>query len=290
MHSENWDDLRFFLAVAAHGSMSGAARALGVNQSTVHRRVAQLEGRLGARLFERRTQGAALTAAGERMLPRARQVAEEVDALRRSVRGADAALTGTIRVTTVLELFQVLAPWFAAFREAYPRIELTVLTDPRVLSLQRNEADIALRPGAPPTEPEVVGRRLVPLGLAVYGSPAYLERRGRPTSVEALTGHDWVAFLSAGGRSVAAPGGARVVAQVDSRLGQQAAVRAGIGLATLPVFMAEQAAGLERLFDVPVDGLFLWLLFHRELRQTARLRAFVHFLQARVAEAGPNWA
>jgi len=287
---DNWDDLRFFLAVARSGGLSAAARDLHVNQSTVFRRVAQLEERLDARLFDRQARGYALNAVGEEMLGLALRVEEDVLSLSRAVQGADHQLRGTVRVTTVLELLERIAPYLARFRADHPGIEIEVNTDQRVYSLTKREADVAIRPGGPPTEPDVVGRRLVRSTTAFYASPKYLEDRDVPRDIGALEGHDLIGFPR--GRSV--PGPARdddIVFRADSMTAQAIAAAAGIGVARLPTFQGDHHPGLVRLFHPPTDGDYhLWLLIHADLRQTARVRAFVDFIAAAVAADAASFA
>lgn len=282
---ENWDDLRFFLAVARHGGLSGAARALAVNQSTVSRRITALEEQLDARLFDRQARGYALTAVGEAMLVLAARVEDDVFAVDRSVSGADQALRGVVRITTVDEVLQAVAPALAEFRQAYPGIILDVDTDLRAASLTRREADIALRPGFAPTEPDVVGYKLVGMSYAFYASPAYVDARGRPRRVADLRRHDLIGFANERRQSIlrSLVEEPEVVFRAHGMPAQAIAARAGIGIAYLPRFMGEPDADLVRVLAPKVDhGFHLWLLIHADLRQTARVRAFVEALSASV--------
>lgn len=278
--SENWEDWRFFLAVARHGSLSGAARHLGVNQSTVHRRIAHLEGAHEAQLFDRMPRGYALSPLGEAVLPAVERLEEEVLSIRRTVSGADASLRGTIRFTTVLELFECVAPALAAFCAQHPGIELDVSTSSRRLRLGRHEADVALRPGLAPTEPDVVGRRLRPSPLGVYAAASYLSERGAPTSLAELGGHDAIVVRE---RSLLEHAKRAVV--VDTKMAQAAACRAGFGLADLPCFLGDRDPALRRLFVIEPGDVHLWILVHVDLRRAARVRAFVDWLEAALEEA-----
>lgn len=282
---DNWDDLRFFLAVARTGSLSAAARALAVNHSTVFRRIGALEEGVSARLFERRARGYALTAVGERMLTIAEQVEDDILALSRTVLGADTSLRGPVRVATVDELLALIAPRLYRFYERYPDIELEVSAEPRIVSLTRREADVALRPGGRPDEPDVVGRRLCGLAAAVYASPAYIARHGQPERDHDLDEHRFVGMASSSVRVsmsrmlrelVAEP---RIAFRANNMLGQLAGARAGFGLAILPCFMGDPEPGLVRVVDPDPDHVAgVWLLIHGDLRQTARVRALVDFL------------
>jgi DNA-binding transcriptional LysR family regulator len=185
----DWNDLRSFLAIARQGSLQGAARTLGVNHSTVFRRLNALEARLGARLFDRSARGYALTAAGEHMLASALRVEDEILGLERRLLGGDVRLSGTLRVTTTDTLVHgVLGPHLRAFQTAYPAIELELITGNAFFDLSKREADVALRPSRHPGD-AMVGRRLAEIAVALYGARDYLAARGRPPSVAALDGH-----------------------------------------------------------------------------------------------------
>jgi len=278
---DNWDDLRFFLAVARAEGLSGAARALRVNQSTVSRRITALETQLDATLFERHARGYALTTVGEAMFELATRVEDDVFAVDRAVSGADATLAGRVRLTTVDEVLDAVVPTIAGFVEAYPGIELEVDTEVRTASLTRREADVALRPGLAPTEPDIVGRKLVRLDYAFYASPGYIEQHGRPRRVADLPRHRFVGFAGERRQSllrsfVAEP---RLVFVAHAMPAQASAVRAGMGIAYLPRFVAEHDERLVRVLAPRVEhGFHLWLLIHADLRQTARVRAFVDAL------------
>ena len=168
--NQNWDDLRFFLAVARAGTLSGAARSLGVTHSTVFRRLGTFEERLGVRLFERLPDGYALTGAGEAMQETAIRIDEEIIALSRQVTGQDQRLSGLIRITAIDMLATGLLPrHLAAFHAAQPGIELEVIVSDTPLDLTRREADVALRIGNTPQE-TLVGRRVGRLAFGAYAS------------------------------------------------------------------------------------------------------------------------
>ena len=282
---ENWDDLRYFLAVAREGTLGAAARGLGVNQSTVFRRIDQLEQGLGTRLFDRRPRGYTLTAKGENMVALATRIEDDVLALDREVSGSDQELKGTIRITTVDEIHERIVPHFRTFRDRYPKIDLEVNTDLRLFSLSRREADIALRPGAQPTQPEIMGRKLVRLAAAVYASQKYLAKSKRPRRRSDLANHCLISFDDTRKHASTeqwlranAPN-ARVGYRASSMLGQLAAARADLGVAILPCFMGDPDPILERLFLVTdIWDYHLWLLVHADLRQAARVRAFSDFI------------
>ncbi len=279
---QDWDDLRLFLAVARAGSLSGAARALGVTHSTVFRRIGAFEERLGVRLFDRLQGGYDLTAAGEEMRESALRIEEEIAALALKVTGQDQRPTGTIRITATDFLAQALLPaHVAAFRAERPGIEIEAIVSDTVLDLTRREADIALRIGNPGQE-ALVGRRIGQLAFAVY---AARDRAGDPA-----TG-DWVGYGASHGPLSRAMARwwprMRQVYRTNSITAAQAAARAGIGMAALPCVLADRDPGLVRLCPLPEPfALDLWLLTHEDLRHTARIRMFLDFMGTAVqAEA-----
>jgi DNA-binding transcriptional LysR family regulator len=282
---DDWNDLRTFLAIARQGSLQGAARALGVNHSTVFRRLNALEARLAVRLFDRSARGYALTAAGEHMLASAERVEDEILALERRLLGGDVRLSGTLRVTTTDTLVHgVLGPHLRAFQTAYPAIELELFTGNAFFDLSKREADVALRPRRHPGD-AMVGRRLAEIAVALYGGRDYLAARGRPPSVAALDGHAVIIGDASLGHLPATrwlaertPAGATML-RCNSWLSQFAAARAGLGLAALPCFLGDPAPELIRVLPPePALAGELWLVTHPDLRRTARVRAFMETL------------
>jgi DNA-binding transcriptional LysR family regulator len=282
---DDWNDLRTFLAIARQGSLQGAARALGVNHSTVFRRLNALEARLAVRLFDRSARGYALNAVGEHMLASAERVEDEILALERRLLGGDVRLSGTLRVTTTDTLVHgVLGPHLRAFQTAYPAIELELFTGNAFFDLSKREADVALRPRRHPGD-AMVGRRLAEIAVALYGGRDYLAARGRPPSVAALDGHAVIIGDASLGHLPATrwlaertPAGATML-RCNSWLSQFAAARAGLGLAALPCFLGDPAPELIRVLPPePALAGELWLVTHPDLRRTARVRAFMETL------------
>jgi DNA-binding transcriptional LysR family regulator len=190
MRDVDWDDLRFFLAVSEHGSISGAAKLLNVNHSTVLRRLASLEKRLGARLFDRLPDGYEMTAQGEELRNQLRGVSEQIETAQRRLSGRDLGLYGAIRITTTDTLMHgLLMPYLAEFRALNPAIQMEIVINNTFLSLTRREADIAVRPSnIVPENP--VGRRAGRLRTAIYASKSYLKKNAKKKEWAA---HDWVA-------------------------------------------------------------------------------------------------
>jgi DNA-binding transcriptional LysR family regulator len=283
--SGDWNELRSFLAIARQRSLQGAARALGVNHSTMFRRLNALEARLGVRLFDRAPRGYVLTAAGEQMLASAERVEDEILGLERRLLGGDVRLAGTLRVTTTDTLMHgLLGPHLRTFQEAYPAIELELITGNAFFDLSKREADVALRPSRQPGD-AMVGRRLAAIAVALYGDRDYLAKRGRPARAAELAGHPLImgdaslAHLSATRWLATHAPAAASVLRCNSWLSQCAAARAGLGLAALPCFLGDPTPELVRVLPPqPELAGELWLVTHPDLRRTARVRAFMEML------------
>lgn len=282
----NWDDLKLFLAVARAGSLSGAARRLGVNHSTVYRRIAGFEDGLGARLFDRLPNGYALTSAGEEVLAAAERVEADIVALDRAITGRDRAVAGRVRIAATDFLARWLLPRpLTEFRTEYPGIEVELLIGNEALDLSRRETDVALRISNAPPE-TLVGRRIGALRFAVYGAQDYLAARDEAP----LDAQDWIGFDAAHRPLVQqferlVPG---VVPGIrsDSVACVVDLARAGAGLAFLPCAVAEHDHLLRQVTELAEPfALDLWLLTHEDLRHTARIRALMDFVADRLGRA-----
>ena len=282
----DWNDLRYFLAVAREGSTIAAADALKVNQSTVQRRLAALEDELERKLVERFPTGYCLTATGLALRPHAEAVEAAIAAFERELSAADRELSGTIRVTGAEGLvYLILTPLVEAFRSAHPGVAVEVITTERKLDLARGEADVAFRTGVLESS-DLVGRKVADLAWAVYATRGYVERHGRPAhprEIEKPCGDP----LRGGAqrdprRPLAAIGsraGARVAARSGGVPGMLLMVRSGVGLAALPAHIGDSEAE-PGTRDDPVPELMspIHLLAHADLHKTARVRAFFDFV------------
>jgi DNA-binding transcriptional LysR family regulator len=284
----DWTALRDFLAVAETGSLSRAARRLGVSQPTLTRRMAALEARLRTELFRRTARGVELTEAGELVLPAARQMEQEAHGVEIAISGRDAALAGVVRVTSTEGLgIHWLTPALAEFQLAHPAIEIQLLVQNQVLNLLQREADIAVRLSRP-LQPDLVGRKVGELGFGLYASKEYLARRGRPAALKDLARHRSVAFDESA-RWLTGPGAeleralsaASVAYRANSGQAQLAAIRAGCGIGVAVRFLARRHADLERVLPDVELSLELWLITHPAMRRSARIRAVFDFLSQR---------
>lgn len=269
----DWDDLRLFLAVAREGSISGGARLLGVQHSTVSRRLRALETALGARLLERKKGGYELTAAGESLELAARRMEQEVLAAEGALGGKDTRLTGELRVTAINNMAStVLMPMFASFSRKYPDVELHIVVSNTYASLPQREADIAIRLTNTPSD-TLIGKRLVTVASTVYGSRGYLSTLRAEGGKPVWLGVECCGFHRAWTRD--ACGGQAHNFYLDDTLLTKAALKEGLGVAYLPCFMGDTDPDLERYCPPdPQLNLGLWLLFHPDLKRTARVLAF----------------
>ncbi|HFD32794.1 MAG TPA: LysR family transcriptional regulator [Gammaproteobacteria bacterium] len=278
----DWDDLRFFLAVARKGSIRAASSSLSVNHSTVLRRINAFEEKLNVRLFERLPTGYVLTPTGEEMVESAQRIEDEVVKLDRQVIGRDAQLSGVLRVTMPLILAtHLLAPEFAAFTTAYPGIQLELAASDEEFNLKKREADVAIR--ITPNPPDyLVGRKILKPAKGIYASHNYLKQhdpKNHPEKMNWLGWEDGVAHPQwvKDSEFPSSP----IRHQADSLLVQLEAAKADMGLAMLPCFLADPVQSLQRLHLIPSSAAScgdLWILTHKDLRSTARVRVFVDFM------------
>jgi DNA-binding transcriptional LysR family regulator len=289
----DWNDLRYFLAVARSSSLTRSAADLRVSQSTVSRRIAELEAGIGMTLFQRHQTGYFLTDEGREVLRHAEVVEDGVLALERGVAGLDNKPAGTVRLATSENLAtDLIIPALPAFRELYPGICLEIITSTATAELGRREADIALRV-VRPTRGNLKVRRVGHMTYSVYASRDYLERTPAVEG-EPLGGRHFIAWDDAHSHMPAAAWLAREhpdckVALVTSSLPTQiAAVRAGLGLAVLPDFLTIKD---DFVRVIPADQMFsaeVWLVTHADLVASARVRAVGDFLSEQVMRSNPE--
>lgn len=280
MHGMNWDDLRLLLAVQRCGSLSGAARHLGINQSTVSRRVLGLEQALKIKLLERQPGGVALTNAARAFCALSEETESQLDLLMGQLGDALHQITGPLSIACVdMMADQFLAPLLADFQSQHPQIELTLLTGLETLDLMRGRADVALRVSRGP-DGRLMGRRLCDFGLAVYAAS------GPESWPLPQTWIGWADGRQIDAKIPEALTRLPVKHQADSFLVMRAMVRAGLGLAVLPCYWADPDPTLQRAFPdcVSHHDLGLWLLYHPDRKQGPRLRAFVDFIVGEVLE------
>ncbi len=287
MHSAamlHWDDLKYFLAVARNGSTIAAGKALAVNQSTVHRRLEEMERRLKRKLVKRETTGYRLTDYANQLLPFAERVEEAVIAFERHVTDETRDLTGVIRVTCPEPVVRILtkSALFERFYARHPGLHIEFVASDRYVDLSKGEADIAFRSGD--TNDELVGRKVAESLWAVYASQSFIEHFGKPARVEDIANFPIIAFAESLGehRSLVwlkeiAPD-ANIASRNTSVLGLMAAIKTGIGIGALPKAVGDAEPELVNLFGNIRDLTRDWrLLAHPDLRHSPRVAAFFDF-------------
>ncbi len=280
-----WDDLKHFLAVARTGSLTGAALSLQVSLATVSRRIAALERRLGARLFDRKRSGYALTESGDAIRLKAEEIERAIFSVEREVLGRDRHLSGNVRVTTGDDIAAiVVAPKLAAFSARYPGISLEIVARFEIANLARREADIGLRTVAP-RKGEFLVCHVGWWKLGLYAARSYAQSHNLQQGADDLSNAAIITWdaehanLGGGPWFAKHARGARVVLTANSRLIQWAACKAGLGVAILPCVAADREADLVRLLSPErVVSTKLWLVVHRDLARTSRVRVVMDFL------------
>lgn len=304
----DWDDLRFFLALSRHGSLSAAAKVLHVSQSTVGRRLTSLEATLAVRLLNRTPDGYVPTLAGAAVREKAERLEAEAIALERDVSGRDGRMRGLVRVTCAETMAaHVLAPSFARLHATHPDVMIELIPNPRELSLSMREADISVRLSKP-EQHDLVVRRIGGIAFGIYATAEYLREHGAMEFDDGCTGHrlitqiDDVQEMTQSAWLTEMASRATVVLQTSSHEAAVIAAANGGGLACLARFRADAEERLIRL-PVPTEppSADVLLLVHKDNRNTPRIRVvlthitecireFASMLQPQDAEGHDVWA
>lgn len=276
----DWNRARAFLTTAEEGSLSAAARVLGLTQPTLGRQVSALEEELGVVLFERVGKGLVLTPVGRELLDHARGMQDAAGRMSIAAAGQSQSIEGRITITaSEVMSAHVLPPALTRLRQAAPRLEIDVLASDSLQDLQRREADIAIR-HVRPEQPELIARLVREPTASLYASEAYLARRGRPASIEDLASHDFINFgdtevMLGFLRPLGLP-----VTKDNLRVGSSSGVSAwamvqhGLGISIMSDDVAGATLGVERLLPGQLEPVRfpIWLTTHRELHTARRIR------------------
>lgn len=277
-HMIDWTDLRHFVALAREGTLSAAARALGVDHVTVARRIAALEQATGLKLVDRRARLYVLTAEGRRLAAAAAPMEETAHAVDRAIKAAHPGLTGEVSISAPPALANaMIAPRLIELRRRHPGITIKLMGEKRTASLNRREADLALRLSRP-TEAGLVARRLGSFGFSLYAAPSYL--RDTPSSELSFIAYDASMDEAPQQQWLKAIAGPRAIVLLTNDLtNQAAAARAGVGLAALPHFLGDLDPQLVR-YDAGRREISreIWLAVHADLARTPLVRAVMQFL------------
>lgn len=291
----DWNRARAFLVTAEEGSLSAAARALGLTQPTLGRQVAALEAELGVALFERAGRGLTLTPSGVELLDHVRAMGDAAGRLSLAASGQAQTVEGRVTISaTEATAAYVLPEIVAAICEAAPKLTIAIVASNALSDLRRREADIAIR-AARPTDPELIARRLADEPVHLYAAPALLDRLGRPQTMAGLKdapfigfeeNEQWVEALESRGCPVNAE---NFQVMTASHPVHWELVKAGLGIGVMPQRVGDRTAGVERAvpgpapFPVPV-----WLVAHREVRTSRRVRLVFDRLATLLGEREPD--
>lgn len=290
MHQNfDWSLVQSFLAALDHGSLLAAARSLGSSQPTLGRHIAELESQLGVVLFERTGRGLLPTATALRLAESARAMEAGAHQLARSVSGADAGVSGTVRITASQPVAcALLPPLLARMRQALPEVQVELVSSNEVTNLLRREADIALRM-VRPDQASLVARRIGQVTLSACAHRDYLRHKGTPRQPHELLQHELVGTdrnedilrgFAAMGFPVERP---HFALRTDDLMAYWAAVRAGLGIGFVADYLLRTDADVVAVLPkLPLPELPIWLTVHREIRTSRKIRAVYDFLAAEV--------
>lgn len=286
-HAFNWDDLKIFLAVARSGTLRGGAERIHVNHTTLTRRLSIMEERIGSRLFDRSKSGLVLTQIGEDLMPHAERVEEEMTAASRMIIGRDAEPTGTVYVTMPHGIAMTsIMDDLTAFADRYPNIALNLSFTNDVADLTRREADVSLRV-ADKVDEDVVGRRLVQMSQAAYCTRDYAQRvkDNGGDGLHFIGWHEPEGDTTSKWLQESFYPRATLKHRVSELVPLITLAASGLGMVYLACNLGDRHPDLIRApFQKPLAYRSLWLLLHRDLRRTARIRCFVDFLADRIRE------
>jgi DNA-binding transcriptional LysR family regulator len=282
----DWNDLKPFLAVARGGSTLAASKALGVNQTTVARRIEVLEGVLGLKLFERGQTGSRLTEAGRDLLAEAEKVELSAKVFESRAQAHQRGMAGTLRITCVeLIANMTLTPAIAEFRQLYPEVQVEVVISDQQLDVEGGEVDLAIRSGGALPMSNLIARKIAEYPFALYCSRDYAARKGAPASLAMLAEHDLIGgasgleLMPGFGWMFEKAGGKAPVTRSNSLTNLIHAVSAGLGIAPLPCTVADADPNFLRCSnDIDVALTTSWIVVRREIKDTPRVRAFIDFL------------
>lgn len=286
MHNmTDWNDFHYFLTVALQGSLNSAAKQLGVNHSTVFRRINSLEEKMDVRLFKRMKKGYVLTAAGEEVLESAQRIEDHIHAIQRKLVGKDIRLSGNLKLSTTDTLgYYWLPPYVCRFKARYPDIVLDIDIKTRFTSLTKREADIVI-PAVNKQPDYMVGRKLVPLQVNLYASAGYIDQYGKPANPSDFNAHR---FLLPNEALAGLPANrwlrkyvpdSSISALSDKLTGLYQLARQGLGIAPLPHYVGDPDPAMHKVMALPQSCHHeVWILTHPDLRQTARVKAFMQFM------------
>ncbi len=280
-----WDDFRFFQAVKRTGTLKAAAATLKTDQATVGRRLYALEEKLGTKLFEKRSTGYFLTAAGERISGSIDRIESEFDGVVRAISGDEARLEGTVRIAAPGALANhFLIPHLKSLTVKNPGVTLEFLTGPDVVNLAKREADIAIRL-VKPKQRNLQLKKIGTMSLGLYAAKSLWKGKKAPATLEDLARYPFAGLVDEAMSELEADLLARLGSGLNYALKTHAwtavhsAVEAGMGFGILPHFMIRSTSACDRLDLVAPESCPIWLVIHPDLKNNARVRLVVDAIQ-----------
>lgn len=289
---KNWDEVRTAFQVARHGTVSGAAEALGVHHATVIRHIDALEAQLGVKLFQRHARGYTATEAGEDLMRVAQTTNDQFGQLEGRIKGRGTDVSGELVVTALGGFAALVAPILAEFQAAHPDLLVRFLTGARVFRLEYGEAHVAIRAGDGEVQPENVVQKLAQLPAGLYGADSYVAKYGAPKDVADLVNHRFVGHDNPDSRApfyrwlkTQVPR-ENVVFRSTSDRAVSAAIREGAGLGFLPVWEVDETEPLIQVMEPRQEwDINVRLITHVDLHRTTKVQTFLTFLK----ERAQNW-
>lgn len=290
---ENWDEVRTAYQVARHGTVSGAADALGVHHATVIRHVDALETRLKIKLFQRHARGYTATEAGQDLLRVAQATDDQFSQLEGRMMGRGSDVSGELVVTSLNGLAPLMAPALASFQAAHPEVTLRYLTGDRLFRLEYGEAHVAIRAGSPPDQPDNVVQKFFEAKVALFASDAYVAVHGRPAGPQDYANHRFVGHDSTDNRApffqwmnTNVPRENVVFRSTDNRA-MELAILAGAGIGFMALSDAAQHSGIVQIAETRTEwNPPFWLVTHVDLHRTPKVQTFLTHLKAQAQDWG----
>jgi DNA-binding transcriptional LysR family regulator len=290
----DWDDVRFFLAVAKTGSFSAAATQLNTKQTTVGRRIQALERRLGAKLFDRHRHGMEVTPAARGVLVQAESMMSNATSIERHLAGLDREMAGIVRIAATEG---IAANWLVGrlgqLRSAHPDIVVQVIASDQVLDLATRQADLAIR-FFRPTSNQLVAARVGQVNFSIFAAPSYVDRYGLPQKVEDLRDHHIVDHTTLHNLAAMKPWSeiversSSIVLRTNSSYAAIEAVKVGYGLSVFPDYVAKSA----NLMAAPIDLKIvrdIWLVSHEETNKGVRIRTVIDYVREQFRQDEREW-
>jgi DNA-binding transcriptional LysR family regulator len=286
MQNINWDDYRVAFQVAQSGSLSKAARQLECNHATVLRHINRLEKALNIKLFLRHQRGYRLTDAGSILVSEMPNIYKEFNRLETLIGNVEQDISGTLRITTLLQFAPLLNPALLQFRLAYPKLRVQVISTDEVIPLESGTVHVSVRAGAEPQDPDLIVHKLLDRRMSYYATKGYVQQNGLPETVDQYNEHDWVMpsvdkyHIPIVKQVIKHLDKNQIVYQCNEMLAVQAAVKAGLGIGPLAEQDAEGESSLQKLhIEEPErhEGT-LWFVYHRDLKNNAKVKNLYRYL------------